>query len=242
MSRKEENRIDEAGKNKRYGRISVYYIALVMGLALATGSGLNSVRGQDQPVLQHDVSVVLKLIQVYVTDDHGKPVTDLNKEDFTIFDQGNPIEITAFERHVLGETKPAEQTILGRKFILFFDFAFTTSDSLDEARKAALYFIDHEVRPYDELALLSYSSIEFLKLHEYLTTDHGKVRKAVENLGLSGILGRAENVERLILETREDMEKDAKLQKKRGCLRFPSPPFPRIWAKRNPTAKLNLIR
>ncbi len=35
-----------------------------------------------QKPLQHEVSVTLKLIQVYVTDKDGKPVLDLAKDDF----------------------------------------------------------------------------------------------------------------------------------------------------------------
>jgi uncharacterized protein YpmB len=51
--------------------------------------------------LQHQVSVTLKLVQIYVTDKKGFPVVDLNKEDFTIQDNGDKKQITEFERHIL---------------------------------------------------------------------------------------------------------------------------------------------
>jgi hypothetical protein len=43
-----------------------------------------------QPTLQYEVSVTLKLVQVFVTDKQGRPVKDLNKSDFEIFDNGLP--------------------------------------------------------------------------------------------------------------------------------------------------------
>jgi len=37
-----------------------------------------------QEELQHEVTVTLKLIQVFVTDKKGNPVKDLTKEDFIV--------------------------------------------------------------------------------------------------------------------------------------------------------------
>jgi len=56
-------------------------------------------RPQDtsQQSLQHDVSVTLKLLQVYVTDKQGKAVKDLVKEDFEIWGDGKIQKITEFE-------------------------------------------------------------------------------------------------------------------------------------------------
>jgi len=54
----------------------------------------------DQPI-QHQVVVTLKLIQVYVTDKKGHPVTDLSSEDFIIYDNGKVQTITEFEKHIV---------------------------------------------------------------------------------------------------------------------------------------------
>jgi VWFA-related protein len=57
----------------------------------------------EQPAsLQYEVSVILKLIHVYVTDKNGKPVVDLTKDDFVMTDNGQPVTLTDFEKHVLG--------------------------------------------------------------------------------------------------------------------------------------------
>ena len=55
--------------------------------------------------LQHDVTITLKLIQVMVTDKDGNPVTDLNKEDFLLFDNDREQTLTEFERHDIRQAR-----------------------------------------------------------------------------------------------------------------------------------------
>jgi VWFA-related protein len=166
---------------------------------------------QLQKPLEHQVTVTLKLIQVYVTDKKGNPVPDLKKEDFIVYDNGRAMTLTEFEKHILEraaqkpEPRPAEEKILptplpapgvmNRKFFLFFDFAFNSQKGIKKAREAALHFIDTEIIPGDEVGLLSYSTLKGLSIHEYLTTNHKILREAVEGLTTKGIAGRAENFE-----------------------------------------------
>jgi VWFA-related protein len=163
-----------------------------------------------QKPLQYEVTVSLKLIQVYVTDKDGKPVTDLKKDDFTVLDNGQPVAVTEFEKHELqpapeenrrpaeAETlieTPVETRALNRRFILFFDFAFNSQKGVVAGVQAALHFLDTQVLPGDEIALFSYSMIKGLKVHEYFATDHDKVREAVAKITGKEISGRAEEVE-----------------------------------------------
>jgi VWFA-related protein len=169
---------------------------------------------QIQKPLQHEVSVTLKLIQVYVTDKKGKPVQDLQKSDFIVYDNGQKKEITEFEKHVLAPPtpkvppQPAEEkiipttlppadkvTVMARKFFLFFDFAFNNQKGVNKAREAALHFIDTELSLGDQVGLLSYSMLKGISIHEYLTTNHRKVREAVEVINAKDIAGRAEDIE-----------------------------------------------
>jgi hypothetical protein len=69
--------------------------------------GLSGQQTPQQPALQHEVSVTLKLIQVYVTDKSGKPVRDLTKDEFRLTDNGKPVTISAFERHDLAAAPTA---------------------------------------------------------------------------------------------------------------------------------------
>ena len=164
---------------------------------------------QEQTQLRHEVKVTLKLVQVYVTDKKGNPVLNLTKGDFLVFDEGQEQSITEFEKHVLSlpskkeegqpvvmETPaPPARDLMPRKFFLFFDFAFNNGIGIEKARKAALHFIDTQLQPQDEVGVLSYSAIKSLKLHEYLTTDHQKVREVARGFRLEQIAGRAEDFE-----------------------------------------------
>jgi VWFA-related protein len=163
---------------------------------------------QDHSQLRHEVKVTLKLVQVYVTDKKGNPVINLEKNDFVVFDEGKEQKITEFERHVLSipsrdeaeaeivET-PAQpgRELMPRKFFLFFDFAFNNGLGIEKARNAALHFIDTQLQPQDEVGLLSYSAMKSLTLHEYLTTDHQKVREVARKFRMEQIAGRAEDFE-----------------------------------------------
>jgi len=164
---------------------------------------------QEQPQLHHEVKVTLKLVQVYVTDKKGYPVLNLTKDDFLVFDEGHKQPITEFEKHVLSlpseakeaqpeviETQaPPARELISRKFFLFFDFAYNNAKGILKAREAALHFIDTQLQPQDEVGVLSFSAMKSLKLHEYLTTDHKKVREAVKGFGIEQVVGRAENFE-----------------------------------------------
>jgi VWFA-related protein len=160
-------------------------------------AGAQSASPQDKP-LQHEVGVSFKLVQVYVTAKGGRAVGDLTAEDFTITDNGKPQQVAHFERHFLGtEASPAEPSITlptNRKFFLIFDFAFMDSRGVLKSKDAALKFLDTEMRPTDEIGLITYSANRGLVLHEYLTSDHGRIRKIVEGFGLGHFTGRAERL------------------------------------------------
>lgn len=171
----------------------------------------SSHRVKSQKELQHEVTVTLKLIQVYVTDDDDNPVMDLGIEDFEVYDNNKRMELTEFEKYTLElptyvkkteeplvepeseeEAAPKKMT---RKFFLFFDFANNNATGFKKSKETALHFIDTQLKSTDEVGVLSYSSMRSLVLHEYLTTDHEKVREVVDGFGVREVLGRAENVE-----------------------------------------------
>ena len=49
--------------------------------------------------IQHEVTVTLKLVQVFVTDKQGNPVRGLKVDDFSLFVDGDQETITDFETH-----------------------------------------------------------------------------------------------------------------------------------------------
>ena len=188
------------------------WLGLFAGLLAPLSPAPQEVVSQFQKPLQHEVSVTLKLIQVYVTDKKGKSVQDLRKSDFLVYDNGQLKDITEFEKHILAgpaaKTGPAAATetivptavpappqVLRRKFFLFIDFAFNNQNGIQKAKEAALHFIDKEAGYDDEVGLISYSTLKGLTIHEYLTIEHQKIRKAIEALNVKDIAGRAEDVE-----------------------------------------------
>jgi VWFA-related protein len=193
----------------------IHLLAILVGLTLLglpPGVAPSSAQSQQPPAkpLQYDVAVTLKLIQVYVTDKDGKPVRDLTSTDFTLTDNGKPVTITAFERHDLAAapagavapvpeavpvTEPATAPALSRKFVILFDFAFNTAHGIVAGVQAARHFLDTEARPGDELAFISYSTLKGLRIHEFLTTDHAKIRAALAQVTAKDIAGRADEVE-----------------------------------------------
>jgi VWFA-related protein len=163
-----------------------------------------------QPTLQYEVSVTVKLIQVYVTDNKGKPVQDLTKEDFAVFDNGKPVTVTEFEKHgnlplpsetvteagakLIPTAAPPAQKI-SRKFFLLLDFAYNQQKGVAKAITAASHFLKNQVMPGDEVALLSNSLLKGVTVHEYLTTAHQKVLEAVEAMSAKEIAGRTDEIE-----------------------------------------------
>ncbi len=137
--------------------------------------------------------MTLKLIQIFVADPKGNPVTDLEKSDFVLYDNGKLQTITDFERHFVQapeatalETVPQPARpaapLMRRKYILLFDNDSNDLEGVNKSRKAALEFLDNNVQPGDEVAFFSCSPTSGLTVHEYFTSDHRKIREAIENI------------------------------------------------------------
>jgi VWFA-related protein len=195
----------------RHGKSVPRFLAVLSIVTLAFFIAGAAQQSPQQPPLKYEVSVTLKLIQVYVTDKSGKPVRDLTKDEFRLTDNGRPVTISAFERHDLAAAptagveapapdpaaapEPAVAPVLNRKFVILFDFAFNTGHGIVAGVKAARNFLDTEVRPQDELAFVSVSMLKGVKIHEFLTTDHDKVKAALAKVTSKDIAGRADEIE-----------------------------------------------
>ncbi|MFC2157569.1 VWA domain-containing protein [Acidobacteriota bacterium] len=163
--------------------------------------------------IKHDVIVTLKLIQVYVMDKAGNPITDLNPEDFIVYDNKKLQTLTEFERHILfppvdikksqpetdkADLPSSETDAMNRKFFFFFDLANNNAKGFMKSQRAAQYFIDTQMHPSDEIGVLSFSVLKGLVLHEYFTKDHQAIRDIVDQVGTLGRAGRADNFEALL--------------------------------------------
>jgi len=171
----------------------LFFFSVFLSLSLQS-----TPRQEKTQELQHEVTVTLKLVQVSVTDKEGNAVLDLKEEDFQLFEDGKLKEIAAFETHFLDkpekqikkrieekapETKPASSreipSIMNRKFFLLIDYFKNDVIGIKRSKKAAIHFIDTQILPTDEVAVLSYTRQRGMTLHLYLTTDMQKARKAI---------------------------------------------------------------
>jgi VWFA-related protein len=188
----------------RFGAVGRSVLSVVLGLGLgAVQPGLPARQKPPDPQapIRHQVTVTLKLIQVFVADAAGKPAMDLEKTDFVLYDNGKLQTITDFEKHVLAvpaagragaaNVTPAPPTpapavepapLLARKFIFLIDYQRNELEGIKKAKTSVLEFIDTKTQPGDEVALYSFSASGGLKLHEDLTADRAKVRAAVGKL------------------------------------------------------------
>jgi len=163
---------------------------------LCTAPGLGQEKAQSDE-LQYEVAVTLKLVQVYVLDKKGKPVTDLNMSDFVVFDNSHKQTVTEFEKHLLPvvpidgqETTrklSADPSLeaspqLPRKFFFLFDLGRMQVGGFNESKTAALHFLDTQVRPTDTVGIMVFSRMRGIALHEYLNDDHAKVREIISSL------------------------------------------------------------
>ena len=148
---------------------------------------------QVQKPLQYEISVTLKLIQIFVADPKGNPATDLEKSDFVLYDNGKLQTITDFEQHFVQapeatvlETVPQPARpaapLMKRKYILLFDNDSNDLEGVNKSRKAALEFLDNNVQPGDEVAFFSCSPTSGLTVHEYFTSNHQKIRDAIKKM------------------------------------------------------------
>lgn len=88
-------------------RVTVLSLAAGLGLA----GGVPAQNGQDSTpagTFGETVDVRVVNVEVYVTDRRGNPVTGLGPEDFRLFDDGRPVEITNFYAVAGGEPATSE--------------------------------------------------------------------------------------------------------------------------------------
>ncbi|MBM3295918.1 MAG: VWA domain-containing protein, partial [Candidatus Aminicenantes bacterium] len=202
-------------------RKSFVIIFLVMGFVLFGGAAVpgrpgGPAAGQENPQLRfrQGVDVFFKLVQATVVDKKGNPVSDLTAADFEITDQGKARKIEHFEVHRLEDAAPAELDLppaaepgLSRRFFFVFNYAFIEPNGIVKARRAALDFLDNHVRPGDELGIVTFSMAQGLRINEFLTRDHARIRKMIEGAGTKLHLGRSEQLATLVVrDVREFMD------------------------------------
>lgn len=145
------------------------FLPLVLSLAVAsTTTGAR----QDGPSFRSGIELVN--VTAWVTDRRGRFVSGLQKEDFTIFEDGQPREVTYFSN----ERVPVS---LG----LVLDASGSmTPDKMSAARSAIDRFIHDLLGADDELFLLEFANHP--QLRQGWTTDRWAISRAVARVNPSG--------------------------------------------------------
>ncbi len=153
--------------------------------------------------LQYEVTVIRKLIHVIVTDRKGNPITDLRKDEFVLFDNGQEMAITEFENHTL--SLPAEERrppaaapikeapapaapLMNRTFFFLFDLVFADPGGIRLALRASPHFLETNLESGDEIGVLSFSGGRSLNVHHLPDRDQAAARQAIESIGLGSLM------------------------------------------------------
>ncbi len=103
---------------------------------------VSSLEGQEGPTFSADVKVVN--ILATVREKNGRIIRDLNKEDFTIFEDGRPQLIRYFSR----------ETDLALTVGLMVDTSLSQTRVLEDERGASFRFLDQVLRPGKDSAVV----------------------------------------------------------------------------------------
>ncbi|GAB4370759.1 MAG: hypothetical protein Kow0062_05740 [Acidobacteriota bacterium] len=129
---------------------------------LADGRELVAETRTAAPAIDESVDVRLVDVSVSVTDARGAPVTDLRREEFTVRDEGRPVEIAAFS----GESR-------GLDVMLVFDASESMrGERIRRARAAGRAFVE-ALEPRDRVGLIAFH--EKVEIVEPPTDDHLRI-------------------------------------------------------------------
>ena len=145
---------------------------VLAGLACAPGAAAQDPPpDQPRPQLIAPVSVEVVRIEVVVTDKRRKPIADLTRDDFVILEEGKPqpiVQFQAFVRRVKPSAAPGQEPSVqpepddeaqlpARYIVLVIDDVHMQFDSLARLQKAMSRFIQTDLRPEDQVALVTTS-------------------------------------------------------------------------------------
>jgi VWFA-related protein len=150
---------------------------------------------QPRTEFQGQVDVNEVLLDVLVTDAKGNVIVGLDKNDFVVKENGNPVELTGvtfYSNRRLLESKPAlakqgvstEQGTEDRYFVLFFEDQKDTAQEAPrllsqqlEAAKRARGWVQSELLPNDWVAVVSFDTR--LKVQQDFTHDRKALVEAI---------------------------------------------------------------
>lgn len=143
--------------------------------------GSPSLPGQDQPSFSIDVEIVPVIATV--RDKEGHLVTDLEKGDFILEEEGEPQEIRYFAR----------ETDLPLTIGLLIDSSLSQRSVLQEEREASYQFLEQVLLPERDLVFVISFDVD-VELLQDLTNDLSPLQDSLQDVRLPNEGGRRQQV------------------------------------------------
>ena len=184
-------------------RVPLFIAIAILILISSYTSALWQKDRQEELRDQNVVTVIRKLIHLIVTDRKGNPISDLRKDEFILYGNGQEQTITEFENHTL--SLPAEERrppaaepvkaaptphapLMNRTFFSLFDFVFVDPGGVRLARQTALRLFETDLEPEDEIGILSFSGGRSLNVLYLPGRDRTAARQIIESIGLHNLM------------------------------------------------------
>ena len=181
-------------------------LRLILAAALLAGPAL----GQDsEQTFFESIDVNVVNVEVYVTDKEGKRVHGLTRDDFQVFEDGKPVEITNFYAVSDGQVSqapaaaegeeaaaaapappPAEQRLY---LAIFLDNRSLVPASRNQILKSIQEFVTR-LRPEDRILIAAYDGS--VRVRQGLTNDPAALSAALDEMATVAPGGVARNSER----------------------------------------------
>jgi VWFA-related protein len=177
-------------------------VCLLAGLAGSASPGAQAPAAQE-PELILPTSVEVVRLDVVVTDKRGRARAGLTREDFAVFEDGKPQPIVQFQAFARPqpstsprpsspiETKAnekeedeAEDLLPARYVVLVIDDVHMEFESLSRVRKALARFLEEDLRPEDQVALVTTSGASALS--QEFTADRAVLQQTLSRLSAQG--------------------------------------------------------
>lgn len=141
-------------------------LSLIVSLFLQqTTQTARGIKADETPI---KLNARLVNLNIKVVDPLGRPVQRLKREDFAIFEDNVPQEVSYFE--------PVASPV---NLLLLLDLSGSIGSKLQAMKKAARKFVDSLERN-DRVAVASFTT-QFRGVCEF-TTDHGKLKRAIDQI------------------------------------------------------------
>ena len=194
---------------KELGRLSIFLSALgcvVLGTSFAQ---------EKKPGLEHQISVNAIAISVTVQDKNGRYVTDLDREDFKVY-ENNALQAITYFKHDF--EAPVSLTVL-----LDVSGSMELRDKLKESKEALRYLLTILLSPQDEASFLIFADGE-VEVASRFSTDREAVLAVLDRTEAYGqtalndavavtpdFANRGKNDKRAILLITDGIDNDSRL-------------------------------